>query len=164
MWSSSSSTLKMITLVLCRKTVVCWRSSRWPKSCLTTKCSDCAWHVWNLETGVTTVRQWKWFRETCQKITVTTEIHYHLHYQSSTSNNPVPFPSRTHTHTHTHAHTHTISAMVRPTTMWVVILFDRFLKNYLFIYFKGERERDVCVCVCPRGEGNRVTATRALVV
>ena len=95
MWSSSS-TLGIITLVLCWKTVVCWRPSRWPKSCLTTKCSDCAWHVWN---RCDNYKAAKVVQRNLSENYVTTEMHYHLHYQSSTSNDPVPFPSVTHTHT-----------------------------------------------------------------
>ena len=65
----------------------------------------------------TSIRWRKWFMETSQTITVTSQIHCRpYYYQSSTSNHHAPFPSRTHTHmhahvcahahTHTHAHTH----------------------------------------------------------
>ena len=60
------------------------------------------------QTSKTSIRWRKWFMETSQTITVTSQIHSHLYYyQSSTSNHHAPFPSRTHTHMCACMHTHT---------------------------------------------------------
>ena len=64
------------------------------------------------QTSKTSIRWRKWFMETSQTITVTSQIHSRLYYyQSSTSNHHAPFPSRTHTQARTCVcactHTHT---------------------------------------------------------
>ena len=86
----------------------------------------------NFQNGVTSVRCWKWFMETGQIITLTSQIHSCPFYYWSCTTNANSLPHLEHTHTHTHTHSLSLSSVT--TESYHLCSVQQWLISLLFFF------------------------------